>query len=425
MCDIAEEIAEHLYYLKEREWPLDMIIGEPQAVNLLRDAINNDDIASFIDALCMDCPTAWAIAAHQYIRRGDYETVQQYCEPAAERGCIYALYSLGLMHMCMGLKFNTYEIKVEHEVLDAIALYKKAVQLGCILSHFNLGICYRALRNYTEMKYWYEMGGQAGCSSSLNVLGCYYETQGDYTNALKYWNMAAQMGDDFGASNLSRYNDSTTEPISTIMSNLHTNKWSLRAVCRRPDFNLQHALSNPDYNWDWKYLSGKTALIGDDVVNLSDKDWDWGKLSFTLSVDTALVLKDKPWDWATLTYRAPPRVVFEHPDVAWDWSRVSIMPGLKMDNVLTLVDKPWNWKVLSANNTLTVAHILAFPHVNWDWSLVSSNPNLDISTALQHPELPWDWSRLSSHVMLKRSHVVDYPDLPWVTSKFRFERNDM
>jgi hypothetical protein len=226
--------------------------------------------------------------------------------------------------------------------------------------------------------------------------------------------------------------------------------WDWKALSLRSDLIFNVVLENGEKDWNWSLLSDNECITLNDIEQNPDQFWSFNKRHVPESIlrkcptynvypqpnnplleyyhfflynsrspemkwKNILDNSDKSWDWDFLSSRSDLNVsvITKISDKSWNWSKISENYALKKIYKLieTFPDKPWDWNMLSGRPDIDMSFISKFP-TNWNWFILSRNNYIIQKSQIveKYSEMPWDWDYLS---LGDTSLVLKFPDKPW------------
>lgn len=135
-----------------------------------------------------------------YINSGNIATGKYYTKKAIKKGCLYAMITMALYYEREGnhdegIKYYTMACTNSH-LCDCVNIFRKNNR-SCahVIAASQLGTIYKTLRDYENMKKYYEIAINAGYSHAMRYYGEYFSSINDYENMEKYYLMAHEHGD--------------------------------------------------------------------------------------------------------------------------------------------------------------------------------------------------------------------------------------
>ena len=86
--------------------------------------------------------------------------------------------------------------------------YQMAIEKNNSSAMFNLAIYYQSIKDYEQMMKYYLMAIEKGQETAMNNLASYYESIKDYEQMIKYYLMAIEKGNEMAMCNLAKYYES-------------------------------------------------------------------------------------------------------------------------------------------------------------------------------------------------------------------------
>jgi hypothetical protein len=189
---------------------------------------------------------------------------------------------------------------------------------------------------------------------------------------------------------------------------------------------LEHIVQNGDCNWNWRAITYSVTMK--EFEENPDLPWNLSSLSYNKNLDLDYVLAniDKNWDWYGIycTHDAKRLLCCTHiPDHRNKYLALSGNKSLTREDVDARPNENWNGIRLLQNKIKTLDKIVShferydmvdesvapIDHIN-----VSMIPHLRIDEILTHTNINWCWADLSEYLeTISIEEVETHPKIPW------------
>lgn len=121
------------------------------------------------------------------------------------------------------------------------------------------------------------------------------------------------------------WHDFSSNPNCTfeIVLNYPNKNWDWQVLSEKIQF-APYIKNNPNLPWKWSFVSNNKSVCIQDIIDLSEKSWDFKKLSKFINMDD----------------------MFDHMNIPWDWEYGSYNSTLRLEHVINNPNLPWDWKTL-------------------------------------------------------------------------------
>lgn len=182
-----------------------------------------------------------------------------------------------------------------------------------------------------------------------------------------------------------------------------------------PALTWRHIVAHPEISWDYKKLS-YNKNITPEIVFANTRDWN---IPITIRHDKAPfeTIKKYPdieWDYFYLVENKNVTLqdILSHPNDCMEFESVFANQNISISNMRRYFGQI-NDELISLNNGITWADVLAHNEIDWCFDLLSGNPNITIDIVLANPHLNWDFELLSTNSSITMDIIRNTPHLKW------------
>ncbi len=296
-----------------------------------------------------------------------------------------------------------------------------------ILSHT---VCGKDYKNFVLVcKSWYVIlnrlfpGGDVFCNHLLTLLEKlpnenwnYARLSGNHSMTLEY--IKTHPDCDWKYDNIFALADSMESIITNnLICNDHHWLTYLKFI------NLQTVIKYHDYNWDYKHISAWFIIDWDYVDDNPDLPWNYECFSYNKSLTPEFFLKhlsNDNWNYTDLSYTLNIEFILNNLHLPWDWRFIYENPSITWDNIWRIPEDKRNISYFCAYNKNAIVNTEKYLDVI-DFSTLSRNIFLTESFIMKHINAPWDFATLSRQCKLTWNIVKNNLDKPWNFENMGFE----
>jgi hypothetical protein len=191
-----------------------------------------------------------------------------------------------------------------------------------------------------------------------------------------------------------------------------SSKWSYLMLASNPNITMDIVQSNIDLFAYWGYTPClENPSITWEIFKLKNIQHDNACLEINPNITWDIIQHaertEPEWDWNYAYLSANVNITWDivcsHPGKCWDYGNMSSNPNITWDIVKSHPDLNWDYNVLSTN-----------PNITWDMinsdlrlskQFFSLNPNVTWRLVRDNPDFSWDFELLSANVFNSKKYV--------------------
>jgi len=203
----------------------------------------------------------------------------------------------------------------------------------------------------------------------------------------------------------------------TIISMLPDRDWNWYWVSQKTDLTMEFILDHVNFPWNWSRLTENMCFTIEEILSHPELPWNWQVMANRSDITPDHVEKyiNKHWNWKILSQKMSLEFILSHPEKLWSLSRLLLNKNLSGSIIMTRPEFIWCMRCITTQpHLITQDMVRTYPDIfAGDESNISLMGELSIEFIKEFPDLPWRWVDISAHKNITWADILSNPQFPW------------